>query len=107
MATDVRQATAARPHEVSVAGWLSITLSSVATVVRTTYRICARCVRPVTTVGTPGGGGGSKSLRVLGVRPAGGRARISAKFHKHFLFSGEGDGEGGGVKKRIEANVHF
>ena len=79
-----------------MAGWLSITLSSVATVVRTTYRICARCARPVTIAGTASGGGGSKSLRALGVRPAMGRARISAKFHKHFLFSGEGDGEGEG-----------
>jgi hypothetical protein len=107
MAIAVRQAIAAHPCAVPAADWSSTTLSSVATAARITFRTCAACARPVTTVATAGGVGGSKSLRILGVRPAMGRARISAKFHKHFLLSGEGDGEGGGVKKRIEANVHF
>jgi hypothetical protein len=92
----VLQVTAPLRRVEPVVGWSSITSSSVATVVQITCRICARCARPVTTVATAGGGGGSKSLRVLGPRPAGGRARISAKFQNFFLFQGEGVGWGEG-----------
>jgi hypothetical protein len=60
MATAVPQAIAARLHEVSVAGWSSITSSSVVTEVQITFQTCARCARPVTTAGTAAGGGGLK-----------------------------------------------
>jgi hypothetical protein len=103
MATAAHQATAAHPCEESVAGWSSITSSNATMAVRITYRICARCARPVTTVDMPGGGGGSKSLRVLGARPAGGNALISAKF-RNFFCSPTG-GRGGGGMNRNQTNV--
>lgn len=97
MAIAVRQAIAAHPCEVPAADWSSTTLSNVATAARITFRTCAACARPVTTVATAGGVGGSKSLRILGVRPAGGIALISAKFRNFFLLSERGVGEGGGI----------
>jgi hypothetical protein len=85
MATAVQQAIAAHLREVSVVGWSSITSSNVATVARTTFRICGRYVRPVTTVGTAVGGGGIKSSGLLAVRPAGGEALLSAYSQKNRL----------------------
>src|ERR1700730_6632922 len=87
------------PCEVPAADWSSTTLSSVATAARIKFRTCAACARPVTTVATAGGVGGSKSLQILGVRPAMGNALISAKFRNFFLLSERGRGVGGGGSK--------